>query len=324
MLMTARILARRGIPGAPRAMVPNVREVRRRELEEFLRLALANAGDIEDRLGLRARSERQLGSLNRPGIWILLRLLRALGRSPVRLLVADEQGTPVGTTVALLLGPWAYVAAVGVREDHRNQGIAQALVRRAEEIGRRARKTWLVLQVDSENEPARRLYAKLGWSAGPTVRWWELPSTPPEARELPVRAVDRKERERAHAAAARRLGVEFPRGFVHPCELICRGSGGPHGTMATGPAGVPSLVLGYWAGHEGESGFLLPVSTAEPSDGEAGALLEAGRGLLLRSGSHGIFVPVVGDDPRLETVLRAMGGTPRASSEFRWKPTAPA
>jgi ribosomal protein S18 acetylase RimI-like enzyme len=305
-------------------MVSNVREVRRRDLHEFLSLALAHAGDFERRLGLLARSERQLGSLKRPGIWILLRLLRALGLSPVRLLVADERGTPVGTTLTLLLGPWAYVAAVGVREDHRKQGIAQALVRRAEEIGRRARKTRLVLEADSENEPARSLYTKLGWSTGPTVRWWELPSTPPGAREIRVRAADRKERERAHAAAARRLGVEFPRGFVHPCELICRGPGGAHGTMATGPAGSPSLVLRYWAGRRGESGFLLPVSTAEPSEVDAGAVLEAGRGLLLRSGSQGIFVPVVGDDPRLEAVLRAMGGSLKARSEFRWKPVAPA
>jgi GNAT superfamily N-acetyltransferase len=304
-------------------MASNIHELRRRELDDFLTLALSNVGDLEDRLGLRDRAERQLRSLSRPGLWVLLGLLHALGRSPVRLLVADERGTPVGTTVTLLLGPWAYVAAVGVREDRRKQGIAQALVRHAEEIGRKARKTWLVLEVDSENEPARRLYAKLGWSAGPIVRWWELPSTPPGNREVSVRVAGRKERAMAHAAMAGRLGREFPRGLVHPCELICRGAGGPHGTLAAGPTGSPSLVLRYWAGREGESGFLLPVSTAGPSEGETGAVLDAGRAGLLRSGSRGIFVPVVGDDSQLEAVLRASGGSPKASSEFRWKSTAP-
>ena len=304
-------------------MVVNVRELRFSDVSRFLELALSNVGELEAQLGLQARSERQLRPLESRGAWFLLRFLRLLGRSPVRLFVAEDRGTLVGTTVAVLLGPWAYVAAVGVREDHRRAGVAQALVRRAEEVGERARKDTMVLEVDAKNEAARSLYAKLGWSTGPLVRWWELPSQPPPVQGVRARPARRQERTMGHEASAARLGFDFPGRFLHPCEFVCRGPGGRHGTWAAGPVGSPSLVVRYWAGAVGESGFLLPVTTSETPAREEDVVLEAGRAELLRSGNQGLYVPVLGDDPHLEELLRTFGGSPKVASEIWWKRAIP-
>jgi len=298
-------------------------ELRRRDLDRYVALAVANSGALERELRLQERTERELGTLSGVGVWLLLSLLRLLGRSPVRMLVATERDVPVGTTMAILSGPWAYVAAVGVRDDRRHRGIAQGLVRRAEEVGRKARKTWMVLEVDATNEPARRLYAKLGWTAGASVRWWELPAAPPKERTIPTRPATRRDRKVAHAASARRLGFEIPRAYVSPCELACRGIGGSQETVAVGASGAPALVARSWAAQSGEPGFLLPVVCGAPSFAEGAAVLEAGRARLLRRGARGIFVPVVGDDPTLEMLLVRAEGVPKVTSEFWSKPVVP-
>ena len=311
------------ISGGPSVRDVTVRDVRRPELEEYMALALANTGEIDHRLGLSDRAKRELGSLFSARLWFLLRLLRLVGRPPVRLLMAEEQGRVVGTTMTLSIGPWAYVAAVGVREDRRNRGIAQALLRRAEEIGRRGGKQCLVLDVAADNEPARRLYAKLGWVPRGTVQWWELPSTHPTAGRPGARLATTGEPELARSVSENRLGLALPRGALHPCEVMCRGTGGPHETLAAGPNGAPTLVLRYWAGREGESGFVLPVVTGGVPDAGEEAALEAARAGLFHRGNRGLFVPVLGDDPPLETLVRRCGGTPTVRSEVWSRTLAP-
>lgn len=293
-----------------------VREADRRDLDAYLRLALENAGALERKVGLLDRSEQGFGMLRRPLVWTFLVLLRRFDRSPLRFLVADDRGSVVGSTITILAGPWAYVAAVGVREDHRRRGIAARLVARAEQLGRHSGKATMVLEVDAENEPARRLYAKLGWRAGLRARWWELPARP-VADGAPVgRRARRRESRSAHAAAAAQLGYEFPKAYVHPCELACRALGGRPETLAAGPGGNPSLVVRVCAGDAGRSGFLLPVAISADADPGEATVLEAARAALARAGNGAVFVPVLGESPRVDELLRRAGGAPRAASEL--------
>jgi ribosomal protein S18 acetylase RimI-like enzyme len=297
-----------------------VREVRYRELDAYFRLALSNAGPFDRQVGLLDRAEEQFRAVRHPVVWTLLSFLRRIGRSPFRLLTADEQGTLVGSTAVVLLGPWAYVAAVGVREDRRRRGIAEALVTHAEELGGRSRRTTLVLEVDAENEPARRLYAKLGWRGGLRVRWWELPVGPADAPAREGRTARRGDRRSAHLAAARQLGFEFPARYLHPCELVCRGMGGRPTALACGSLGAPSLVVRAWAGRPGEPGYLLPVAVANETSADERACLQRGQAVLARAGGRAIFVPVLGESSRLDELLRQLGGSLRATTEFRSKP----
>jgi len=305
------------VAGVPRGVA--LREVRRRDLGPYFALALATSGPLDEALGLRGRAERQFRSVSGPGLWLLLSVLRLLHRSPVRMLVATEDGAPVGTTVTILLGPWAYVAAVGVRDDRRQRGIAQALVRWAETFGHAAGKSWMVLEVDATNQPARALYAKLGWGPGATVHWWELPGEPAERPPSTVRKARRSDRMLGHAASVRSLGIEFPPRYLHPCELIGRSAGGSRETWAAGPVGEPGLVVRSCAGVAGEPGFLLPAVTGGGTPDPEGTLLSCARAGLVQRGCRGIFVPVLGDAPQLVELLRGAGGTPKVASEFWWK-----
>jgi len=299
-----------------------VREVHRHDLDAYRELAVENAGELDKRVGLLDRFEEGVRFLRRPPVWLLLRVLRGFGRAPLRLLAAEDQGTLVGSTITMLVGPWAYVAAVGVRADHRRRGIAALLMAHAEEIGRRSGRDLMVLEVDSENEPARRLYAGLGWRAGLRSCWWELPVRPTAGDPPRARRAHRTDCRRAHAASAAQLGYEFPEGSVHPCELVCRGLGGWHETFAAGPVGAPSLVVRAWAGKAGQSGFLVPVAIGTDPGPDEARVLEAGRAALAGAGSVSVFVPVLGASSRLDDLLRSAGGTPGASSEF-WSKEVP-
>lgn len=313
--MAERELAALSISGGPAVRDVTVRDLRHREVEAYVAVALANLDALDRRLGLDRRAARELAGLSGYGIWFLLRFLRLFGRAPVRLLVAEEHGTPVGTTATMMLGPWAYVVAVGVLENHRKRGIAAALVRRAEEVGRLARKQSMVLEVNAENEPARRLYAKLGWGQKGTVRWWELSSAQPAADTPGARAALRSEMTTARILSVQRIGIEIPMPMIHPCEMVCRGTGAPHETVAAGPSGSPTLVVRCWAGREGESGFVVPVVTGATPHADEDRTLEAARAWLFRHGNRGLFVPVLGEDRRLEALLGRAGASPAATTE---------
>ena len=306
--------AARAAPSIIRSSV-SVREVRRGELDRYLELVATTAGEFDRRVGLLDTSDRQLRSLSSVGFWLVLRTLRLIGRSPVRMLVADDDGALVGTTMVIVLGPWAYVAAVGVRDDHRRRGIAQELVRRAEEIGLRSRRRRMVLEADSENRPAVNLYHRLGWEPRCAVEWWQLPSSD-DGRPAPsTRSASIRERRFAHAAAVRTLGTEFPSSYIHPCELACRGAFGRPATLASGPVGEPSLVVRCAARPGGGTGYLLPVATGDGRGPDEAQALEAGRLRLLRQGTTAVFVPVLGGESPLGPILTSLGGERRARSE---------
>jgi ribosomal protein S18 acetylase RimI-like enzyme len=79
-------------------------------------------------------------------------------------LVADDDGAVVGTLYLSTANQgFGFVFGVYVVPDARRRGIAEALVRAAARILRDDGKPYLVLGVDTANEAARALYAKLGF-----------------------------------------------------------------------------------------------------------------------------------------------------------------
>lgn len=307
-------------PSATGARTPVVRDVHRAEFPAYLELVVSNAGQFERDVGLMDRVDREFRGFTHGRLGWLLGLLRAIGRSPVRMLVADDGGTLVGTTLAVLLGPWAYVAAVGVRPDHRRQGVAESLVRRAEELGRRARKERSVLEVDAANEPALRLYAKLGWAGCGSVRWWRDP--PPASTSSGTRSAALSDRRLAHEASSRALGFEFGRGFVHPCELSVRGIGDRTVTVTAGPASRPSIVVRTSSGLPGETGFVLPVVVGPATQTEVRDALDAAEAELTARRASQVVVATLDGAAALEDELRRRGAVLRATSQFWTRPLA--
>jgi ribosomal protein S18 acetylase RimI-like enzyme len=86
------------------------------------------------------------------------------------LLVAEEQGEIVGQIFMQIDsalsggdGRAAYLYALRVRPTHRNRGIGTELVREAEAILRTRGFARALISVAKNNDPARRLYERLGY-----------------------------------------------------------------------------------------------------------------------------------------------------------------
>ena len=87
----------------------------------------------------------------------------AIPKDEITVKVLDEDGNIAGTGLGILDRGYVGIYAIYIREDQRRKGLAEAVVRAllSEGAGRGAGKAYL--QVVSENEPARRLYEKIGF-----------------------------------------------------------------------------------------------------------------------------------------------------------------
>jgi ribosomal protein S18 acetylase RimI-like enzyme len=101
--------------------------------------------------------------------------------------VAVVDGEPAGICKLAIRGRRGWIAGVGVAPPHRGRGVGEALMRGVlEEARKRAlREVWLEVLV--QNEPAIRLYEKLGFERVRDLEVWTLGSLAP--REHDVRAL---------------------------------------------------------------------------------------------------------------------------------------
>jgi len=126
----------------------------------------AAAGILLGYTGLQKAAEdpatglRLFGALG-PGLLLRLSRLLRLQRS-IGALAPDEY----------------YVSNVAVRPEFRGQGIGSLLLERARAEAAEAGAAWIVLDVETDNEGARRLYERLGFSRRSETRPLVLDGTP--------------------------------------------------------------------------------------------------------------------------------------------------
>jgi ribosomal protein S18 acetylase RimI-like enzyme len=87
-------------------------------------------------------------------------------------LLAEEGGEAVGTVYANLSSPhFGFVFGLYTRPSARRRGIARALMRAVAAVLREQGRRYVVLSVDTPNEPARAFYERLGFvDAARTLR----------------------------------------------------------------------------------------------------------------------------------------------------------
>lgn len=112
------------------------------------------------------------------GIRALVRLARWFGRPIFAMLIVDLGGRVAGTTLLTFTPEAAYVSGVVVDTSVRRQGHAQAMLRRADEFGRRYHRRGVVLDVLTENAPAIRLYERWGYAPVRDQVWMFRPLGP--------------------------------------------------------------------------------------------------------------------------------------------------
>jgi ribosomal protein S18 acetylase RimI-like enzyme len=99
-----------------------------------------------------------------------LRLVEFLAGESHVLLVAESAGRKLGFLILLdrlpdevTNAPQAFIAYMAVESDAQREGVATALLERAEQIARERGLPAMALMVTEENRAARELYAKAGF-----------------------------------------------------------------------------------------------------------------------------------------------------------------
>ena len=205
-----------------------------------------------------------------------------LGRS--RVAVGDDG--PVGICVLGVRGAEGWIGGLGVARSARRSGVGELLMRDVLDEARAAGLARVTLEVLVQNEPAIRLYEKLGFEHGRELEVWSLAGAPGPVRDAP--AVD------AHAwIRERRVAPEpWQRADGTLARLLERDPA-PQGIAVEDGAAVVRV-----------SGGRVSVVQLAAADAVAmRALLEAARGL----GDSLLVLNLPAGDPAA-AVLEELGG----------------
>ena len=128
--------------------------------------------------------------------------------------VAIVDGEPAGICKLGIRGDRGWIAGIGISTAHRGQGVGEELMRGVLDVARDRglREVWLEVLV--QNEPAIRLYEKLGFEHVRDLEVWTLDARSGRRPERPTRPA----RAGAGADPARTAGA----GAVAACRRIGR------------------------------------------------------------------------------------------------------
>ncbi len=136
-----------------------IRDFQPGDASAMVRLLTTQFPEEEALLGTRPEAFfRVVRRVSRWDARILFALLRWVGRPAFRMLIFEEDGHLVGTTLVTFPARSLYLSMVVVDPAARRRGYARALLERAVEIAERMHRRYVVLDVLANNTPARTLY----------------------------------------------------------------------------------------------------------------------------------------------------------------------
>lgn len=142
-----------------------IRDFQTRDASAMVGLLTTQFPEEEALLGTRPEAFfRVVRRVSRWDARIAFGFLRLIGRPVFRLLIFEEDGHLVGTTLLTFPAHSVYLSMVVVDPTARRRGHARSLLERAAEIAQRMHRRYLVLDVLANNTPARTLYEqRLGY-----------------------------------------------------------------------------------------------------------------------------------------------------------------
>lgn len=228
-------------------------------------------------------AEATAHAVARWSVWVLLSLLRTFGRPIVDITVAVDGKRIVGTGTVLWLPKTAYVVGVATRPECRGQGIASRILALQTAEARRRHRTWLALDVESDNATALRVYRKAGLREAGQFTWFTRLGLPPANETIPAgpRPVARADWSalgpRLDAGRSPEYRSAFPagpRGISHN-EVLIRGGRMDLATWAQPTRGGGVCALRAYHLPPSRMGVLFPVVVgAEPMPEELGPAFE--------------------------------------------------
>jgi ribosomal protein S18 acetylase RimI-like enzyme len=114
--------------------------------------------------------------------------------------VATEDGEPVAIALVARRGTGGWIGGMGVVASHRRRGIGEATLVAALDAARAAGIERVTLEVLEQNEPARRLYERLGFERIRDLEVWSVPAGPGEPHEVDAAAAHAWLRAHRHEA----------------------------------------------------------------------------------------------------------------------------
>jgi ribosomal protein S18 acetylase RimI-like enzyme len=116
--------------------------------------------------------------------------------------VALRGTSPLGFCVLGVRGDEGWIGGMGVATAARRRGIGEALLRAVIDEARARGLRRIVLEVLEQNEPARRLYERLGFEHVRDLEIWSLEDAPPSAAGHELPRHEAETRIRAHRTTA--------------------------------------------------------------------------------------------------------------------------
>jgi ribosomal protein S18 acetylase RimI-like enzyme len=141
-----------------------IRDLRKADAPRVLEFLKTQFPEEEALLGTRPEGFAKV--IRRVFRWdaqLILRIARWSGRPIFRFFVVEEDGRIVATTLLSFSERSGYVSMVVVDPSYRRRGHAQALLERARVTAQSAARKYIVLDVLSQNAPARALYERIGY-----------------------------------------------------------------------------------------------------------------------------------------------------------------
>jgi len=260
------------------------REIRRADLPTFSAVIRLGIGKLEQSTGLAEGAEAMFQSLSRWSIWLLLGFSKLVGRPFVRIWVAVDGTQVVGTGTLLMLPRAGYVAGMSTAPEYRGRGVASRILELQQAETVRRGRGWIVLDVESENETALRVYRRAGYREVGRYSWYTRMGTPspsPSSRS-PAPAASKREvkefalRLDASRTADLRSALPADHRMLSHNELLVRGPRAAHRTwIRPADGGTPSSVRAYFVPRTGMGVYFPTAGTPEPTVEEVTALLDS-------------------------------------------------
>jgi ribosomal protein S18 acetylase RimI-like enzyme len=305
------------------------RELRRADLPSFDELIPQGLGELERATGLDQLAITQFKSLHRISIWTIFSILRAMKRPPIRIFVGAEENRVLGTASLTLLQKAGYILGVATDSAARGRGIATTLLTRlCLETWRKGR-PWAVLDVESDNVTALRVYRRLGFEEKAKFGWYVGRS--PTTKADSSAAVTEVPRSQIQEVAAQVNSVLLPAirdalpaspSRLSHLEILTRLRRAPARTWQLSSSGQFMAALRAFCVPAVKTGYVLPVACDPTLSKEA--LLALVTPALTWASSLGATrtVTVISDPPgEFDLVMAALGLNRAVSTTLMVRPS---
>jgi ribosomal protein S18 acetylase RimI-like enzyme len=141
-----------------------LRQFRRGDVDQLYPLLQRHFPGENELLGFRPEAFHEIvRKIFRPHIQLLMALANMVRRPFAKFFVIETDGHLAATTLLTFTPTTGYVSMVMVDDPYRRRGYAKRLLETAAKESRRAGRSWVVLDVLSDNAPAKHLYDEIGY-----------------------------------------------------------------------------------------------------------------------------------------------------------------